>query len=124
MADLSKQIKSGRIIQIKKNTINSLNINYKDFNYILFKFFNNIESNDSNIYTYRQLFQNNNNLIYSFFVVNNIRAQIALRSILYGKTAFFNILFLIFLRVIKNIKGPNNLFYLLVSIITNFKIVF
>ena len=54
-----------RILHHNKKIKVLLDNKYIDFNFKLFKFYNNINSNDSNIYTYRNILQNNPNIVCS-----------------------------------------------------------
>jgi len=54
-----------RILQHKKNIKKLLHNKFIDFNFKLFKYYNNINSNDSNIYVYRDILENNTNIVYS-----------------------------------------------------------
>jgi hypothetical protein len=62
-----------RILHYKKNIKAILHNMFIDFNFKLFKYYNNINSNDSNIYAYRNILKNNTNIIYSlktFYDIN------------------------------------------------------
>jgi hypothetical protein len=54
-----------RILHYKKNIKTLLHNTFIDFNFKLFKYYNNINSNDTNIYAYRNILQNNTNIVYS-----------------------------------------------------------
>ena len=61
-----------RILQHNKKIKALLDNKYIDFNFKLFKYHNNIKSNYSNIYIYRNIFQNNPNIVYSLKTFYNI----------------------------------------------------
>jgi hypothetical protein len=64
-----------RILHYIKNKKELFNTTFIDFNFILFKYYNNINSNDSNIHTYQNIIENNTNIVYSLKTFYNIHPE-------------------------------------------------
>jgi hypothetical protein len=62
-----------RILHYIKNKKELFTTTFIDFNFTLFKYYNNIDSNDSNIHIYQNMLENNTNIVYSlktFYIIH------------------------------------------------------